>query len=182
MAGDIIHCDVGGRDLMKRLSSVEVLDVLAKEWHAAESIPSPRSSMKSTLLENTLYLMGGLNQTGPTKSVFKVALKELLSNLDKAAPTLWGAITETPLEQSTPIGVGSSLLAIGGRDNIIRRKPSSSILLYQPNTNMWLKVGDLSTARYLCASSLLPSGEIIVAGGDLEREYISDVEFLQVHY
>ena len=159
-------------------SSVEMLDVPLLRWYTAESLPNPRSSVKSTLIGNTLYLMGG-HHTGPTKVVHKVDLNELITKASKqATPTLWQVISDTPFKHSAPLNVGGSLLAVGGGDD--RHNSSSSIHLYQPDTRRWVKVGDLPTARYNCTCSVLPSGEIIVAGGYNGRSSISSVDFLSI--
>ena len=170
----------GGTDDEGRISSsVEVLNVASKRWYIAQSLPNPRSGLKSTLIGNTLYLMGGLDHTGSlTETGHHVDLNELiaktLSNLD--TPTL---LQKVPLKFSNPcsapLSIGRSLLVVGGRDD--RGKPSSSIHLYQPDTRRWVKVGDLPTARYNCTCSVLPSGEVIVAGGQTQlSDYIPTVD------
>ena len=160
-------------------STVEVLDVASRRWYIAQSLPNPRSGLKSTLIGNTLYLMGGFDHTRrATKTVHHVDLNELiakaLSNLD--TPTLWQTLQEVPLVCSAPLSIGRSLLAVGGADD--RVNPSSLIHLYQPDTRRWVKVGDLPTARFLCTCSVLPSGEVIVAGGQTKLfTYIQNVDF-----
>ena len=172
----------GGYDDKSLTSSVEVLDVASRRWYIAQSLPNPLLSLKSILIGNTLYLIGGLDHTGmPTKTVHHVDLNELiaktLSNLD--TPTLWQTLQEVPLEWSAPLSIGRSLLAVGGLDD--RAKPSSSIHLYQPDTRRWVKVGDLPTARYCCTCSVLPSGEVIVAGGQTYMcTYIQTVHFFSI--
>ena len=172
----------GGYDDKGYTSSVEVLDVASRRWYIAQSLPNPRSSLKSTLIGNILYLMGGFDHTGrETKTVHHVDLNELiakaLSNLD--TPTLWQTLQEVPLVFSAPLSIGSSLLAIGGADGF---NPSSSIHLYQSDTRRWVKVGDLPTARLNCTCSVLPSGEVIVAGGQtkLFSTYIQTVDFFSI--
>ncbi len=118
--------------------------------------------MITTLIGNTLYLMGGLDHTAyATKTVHHVDLNELiakaLSNLD--TPTLWQTIHDTPLVWSAPLSIRRSLSTIGGWDD--KRKPSSLIHLYQPDTRRWVKVGNLPTARSNCTCSVLPSGDHI---------------------
>ncbi|XP_064407586.1 kelch-like protein 24 [Halichondria panicea] len=169
----------GGRDDKVRISSVEVLDVASRRWYIAQSLPNPQSELKSTLIGNTLYLMGGWDHTrGAIKTVHHVDLNELiakaLSNLD--TPTLWQILQEVPLKFSAPLSIGRSLLAVGGRDD--RDNSSSSIHLYQPDTRRWVKVGDLPTARDCCTCSVLPSGEVIVAGGQtkLFGNYLQTVD------
>ena len=122
--------------------------------------------------------MGGFYHTrSATKTVHHVDLNELiakaLSNLD--TPTLWQTLQEVPLVLSAPLSIGRSLLAVSGRDD--RVNSSSSIHLYQPDTRRWVKVGYLPTARYNCTCSVLPSGEVIVAGGETNVDYIRTVEF-----
>ena len=170
----------GGCDDKVRISSVEVLDVASRRWYIAQSLPNPQSELKSTLVGNTLYLMGGWDHTrSATKTVHHVDLNELiakaLSNLD--APTPWQTLQEVPFVRSAPLSIGRSLLAVGGRDN--RHNTSSSIFLYQPDTRRWVKVGDLPTAQYSCTCSVLPSGEVIVAGGQtkLFGNYVQTVDF-----
>ena len=159
----------GCDDKVRALSSVEVLDVASRRWYIAQSLPNPRSVLKSTLIGNTLYLMGGYNHTlSATKTVYHVDLTELVakahSNLD--TPTLWQTLQEVPLVRSAPLSIGRSLLAVGGWDDNVN--PSSLIHLYQPDTRRWVKVGDLPTARLNCTCSVLPSGEVIVAGGQTD--------------
>ena len=172
----------GYDDKGRTLSSVEVLDVASRRWYIAQSLPNPRSKLKSTLIGNTLYLMGGWYHTVmPTKTVHHVDLNELIAkalpNLD--TPTLWQTLQEVPLVRSAPLSIGRSLLAVGGRDDSVN--PSSSIHLYQPDTRRWVKVGDLPTARDCCTCSVLPSGEVIVAGGLTDSFlYIQTVHFFSI--
>ena len=171
----------GGDDDKERTSSVEVLDVASRRWYIAQSLPNPRSELKSTLIGNTLYLMGGWDHTPrATKTVHHVDLNELvakaLSNLD--TPTLWQTLQEVPFKYSSPLSIERSLLAVGGRDDA-GINASSSIDLYQPDTRRWIKVGYLPTARSHCTCSVLPSGEVIVAGGR-KLNYVNIVEFLSL--
>ena len=147
-------------------SSVEVLDVKARRWYFAESLPNVRTELKSTVVGNTLYIMGGRDHTGwSTKVVHKVDLNELITKAisNQATPTLWQSIEDSPFEFPAFLNIEGSLLAVGGRDNWAN--PSSSIHLFQLSTREWVKVGDLPTARYNCTCSVLPTGEVIVAGG-----------------
>ena len=157
----------GGRDDEGHaLSSVEVLDVASRRWCIAQSLPNPRSELKSTLIGNTLYLMGGYDHNGSaTTTVHHVDLDELIAKAPshQDTSTLWQTLQEVPLVWSAPLSIGKSLLAVGGADD--RANLSSLIHLYQPDTRRWVKVGDLPTARYCCTCSVLPSGEVIVAGG-----------------
>ena len=79
------------------------------------------------------------------------------------------------LEWSAALALHGSLLAVGGRHSF--RDSSSAIHLYQPGSRQWVKVGDLPTARDCCSCTLLPSEEILVAGGyNNYKEKISRVD------
>ena len=161
-------------------TSVEVLDLALRKWYYSESLANPRSYLKSTVIGNTLYLMGGYTEA----VVYEADLNELITNpvlaSKQATPTLWQTIESTPQHfDSAPLNVGGSLLAVGGRGN--HYNPVSSIHLYQPDTRRWVKVGDLPTARFNCTCSVLRSGEVIVAGGDTRQyEFINTIDFLSI--
>ena len=172
---------VGGFDGQGYISSVELLDVEARRWYSANLLPNPRKELKSTVIGSTLYLMGGWDHTGLTKVMHKVDINELIAKAKpkEVTPTLWQVISDTPLQYSTPLSVGGSLLAVGGHDD--RVNPSSSIYLYQSYTGRWVKVGDLPTACYNCTCSVLPSGDVIVAGGWARGYvYINTIYFLSI--
>ena len=167
----------GSRDL-EHLSSVEVMNVQSGSWHFAQSLPRPISQLKSTLIGDTLYLMGGWeNPNFATKAVYKVDLNKLTSRV-MIMPTPWEVIEDTPLSCSAPLNVRGSLYAVGGHNY---GSPNSSIYIYQPDIRRWVKVGDLPTARWNCTCSVLPSGEVLAAGGQtnfLGSFYCSTANFL----
>ena len=177
----------GGLGRRGRTSSVEVLDATSRKWHIAESLPNPCTLMKSTQIENTLFLMGGYDHVNPTKAVYKVNLNELIMKaiFNQATQPLWLNVEDTPFEFSAPLNVGGSLIAVGGRDESndhYHRYSSSSIHLYQPDTRRWVKVGDLPTARYNCTCSILPSGEVIVIGDEIGGVSTVDILLISATY
>ena len=67
---------------------------------------------------------------------------------------------------------------MGGHND---RRISKDIHLYLPESKKWTKVGDLPTARSLCSCILLPSGELLVAGGDnIDRKRSEGVDVSSV--
>ena len=168
----------GGWSEQGYTSSVEVFDAALRRWHMAESLTSPQTNMKSTLIGSTFYLIGGLDHDCYTKAVHKVDLNKLIAKAvsQQTTSTLWQNIEDCPVYLSAPLSVGGSLLAVGGRVDCYHS--SSSIHLYQPDTNQWVKVGDMPTARYKCTCSVLPSGEIIIAGGQTGTANSCTVDFL----
>ena len=158
------------------LDRVEILDTTTRQWYSAAPLPQRCDRMKSALVGDTLYLMGGETKNRePISRVFTVSLSALIrqatSPSEAASPaapqTLWQALPPTPPEFSAPLALHGSLLAIGGMYN--REYLSSAIHLYQPSTRKWVKAGDLPTARMKCVCALLPSGEFLVLGGEKDH-------------
>ena len=144
--------------------------------------------MKSTRIENTLYLMGGCDHTGSTKAVQKADLNKLIAKAKvedqtTTGPPLWQVITDTPLELSAPLSFRGFLLAVGGRTSNASCEPSSSILLYLPDTERWVRVGDITHVAYNCTCSVLPSTDkIVVAGGQIDSRCCLDTAcYLAMH-
>ena len=166
----------GGRD-GSALDRVEILDTTTRQWYSAAPLPQRCISMKSALVGDTLYLMGGLGGYKSVMEVFTVSLPALIQQAttpsEAASPattqTLWQTLPPTPLGYSAPLALRGSLLAIGGQDD--KGKRSSAIRLCQPSTREWVKVGDLPSARDSCVSTLLPSGELLVLGGRDDHYY-----------
>ena len=149
-------CDDSGTDL----AAIEILNtsVSHSQWLSATPLPVNCRLMSPAIIHGTLYLLGGTLH----KQVLSVSLPALIQT-DKP-PTQWRTLPKAPLESSTAIAVNGYLLVVGGSHG---RQRSSAILVYDQEKNVWNKVGDLPTNRQDCACCLLPSGEILVAGGDV---------------
>ena len=178
----------GSDDQYRRISSVEVLDVTSNRWCIADPLPVVRSVMKSVVVGDMCYFMGGVDHTGKrTKVVHRVNLKELTEKAVSMATSpatpepisLWQTEEDTPLFRSAPLVLKQSMLAVGGLDD--RSDVSTSIHLYQSGTRRWVKVGDLPTARFLCTCSVLPNGQVLIAGGMYNSySHLSRVDLLTV--
>ena len=149
----------GGRYGETDLAIVEILDmsVSHSQWLSATGLPVNCRRMSAAITCNTLFLLGG----SLGKKVLSVSLSAL-AQTDKL-PAQWRILPDIPLEDSTAIAVHESLLAVGGSHG---KQRSSAIHVYDQEKNVWNKVGNLPTERKYCACCLLPSGEILVAGGE----------------
>jgi N-acetylneuraminic acid mutarotase len=52
----------------------------------------------------------------------------------------------------------------------------TAIHLYQPDTEEWVKVGDLPTPRYCCTCAMITDREMLVAGGRDGARLLSNVD------
>ena len=149
-------CDASYTDL----ATVELFNTSTNQWLATSSLPTPCGSLTSAIVDNYGYLVTD------SKQVFRVSLPDIVSQTvnqsTSKSPTLWCRLPDTPLSYSTAISLHGYLLAVGGsHDNCTR----TDIHLYQPESEQWTKVGDLPNAREYCSCVVLPSGELLVAGG-----------------
>ena len=151
----------GGDASWTVLATVELFNTSTNQWLAASSLPTPCCSLTSAIVDNYGYLV--MN----SKEVFRVSLPDIVSQtVDQStskSPALWCRLPDTPLSCSAAISLRGYLLAVGGsHDNYTR---STDIHLYQPESEQWTKVGDLPNVRQYCSCVVLPSGELLVAGG-----------------
>ena len=152
------HLVVAGGFNGRDLAIVEILDTSIRhcQWLSATELSVSCYLMSAAITQGTLYLLGG----SLGKQVLSVSLSAL-TQTDKPPPK-WRTLPDAPLEDSTAITVHGTLLTVGGSHG---RQRSSAIHVYDQEKNVWNKVGDLPTERKYCVCSLLPSGEMLVAGG-----------------
>ena len=172
----------GGDGEQGYLSRVEVMNVSSEQWYQVASLPVAGSYMSSTMIGNMWYLMGGITNNGPSKSVMSICVEHFISEAisqpagaNSSTLSRWNYLPNTPSVRSTALAFQGALLAVGG-DYWSR---SSTIYLYQPSTSKWIKAGDMPTERSTCACTVLPNGDIMVAGGDWGRVRV-DIVHIQV--
>ncbi len=149
------------------LTTVEVLNSSTKRWSTASSLPVACNWLTPAVVGDTLYLLGG--NTWPNNQMFSISLPALVSHdtsTSQAPLPIW-EVTDTDLMFSTAVSLHDSLLAVGGEDD--QNRPSSTISLYSSQTRQWTKFGDVPAALSHCSCTVLPSGELIVLGGWIDR-------------
>ena len=160
------------------LSRVEILDTTGSgQWYQAAPLPQPCYCVSTATIGNMCYLLGGFCG-GASYKVFSVQLDELISQAvsqpagARALQTQsWMTLPDTPLTNSTALVIDGALLAIGGWG-------STTIYHYQPNSRSWIKAGELPAKRLCCCCTVLPSGEMLVAGGVCGADRV-DIAFIE---
>ena len=171
----------GGYEEETTLSRVEILDTTeSRQWYHAASLPQPCAQALPATIGNMCYLLGGYTKGGiGSKKVFSVCLDDLISQAVSQpasasappTPSPWQSLPDTPLTGSTGLAFNGALLAVGGGYG------STAIYRYQSSSRSWIKAGELPTERDCCACTVLPSGDLYMAGGyDTERVDIASVQ------
>ena len=162
------------------LSCVEILDMSeSRQWYRATPLPHPCAQVLPVTIGNICYLLGGFTTGMASKKVLSVCLHSLITQAvsqpagASAPPTSspWQALPDTPLDLSTALSFNGALLAVGGLS-------SRDIYHYQPSSKSWIKAGKLPTERGHCTCTVLPSGEVFVAGGS-DSETRVDIALVQ---
>ena len=170
----IVHDDrwvvvVGGyRDVDDgEAASVEILDTSLKQWHISASLPQPCGLISAAVVDNTIVLLGGFSGNRASCRVLSANLDDLISfhscSTCTAMQSPWKPMPNVPLSFSTALSLKGTLLAVGGRD-VTQHCEVKSIYLYKTHTKSWIKVGELPTERWQCACTVLPTGELFIAG------------------
>ena len=150
------------------ITPIELLNTDSKQWYTGPPTPLHWTDMRTAIMGNQCYFMGGLDNVGlSTPRVFSMSFPALLSQLrsKKSGLEIWNSkeIPGLQFTRSSPLSIGGSSLAIGGSNK--NKDAVSEIHLYKPDTGEWVKVGDLPTPRSRCTSVMLTDRELLVAGG-----------------
>jgi len=154
---------IGGSDNKDEVKSdVEVLDTVTGQWQVCTSLPEPQVRLMSTVIGNTLYLMGGCGVNHhPSQATFSISLDSFQSGILE-----WRHLPLTPLVCSTPVGAHDEyLLAVGGKKRLNGKwHRSSDIYVLNLETWHWELVGAVPAAR--SSAGVVSDGKrIFVIGG-----------------
>ena len=171
----------GEIDWAAELTTVEVMDLDIPTWSTASSLPHPLSYASATLCAGNVYLVGGWDQRGDTKSVLTCSLSALVQSQTTVANTdhpanypVWHMIADLPVTRSTCVTQNGQLMALGGYN--LDGKNTNNIYMYNTETNSWEVISHMSTPRCRCLVTVLPGCEIIVVGGQTNTGETDTVE------
>ena len=197
------------------LSVVEILDTSNSQWYRGDPLPFECHAMQSSVIGDTLYMVGGRNRFDYFKAVVWTHLPDLIAKTSRSScesggasnkSYCWSMLPPCPYfasslpfyscvnilntignaEDTTYSNGGTNrapLLALGGLSGLqllmFGELDTTGIVkdvnAYNPRTNRWNKVGELPEACVGCSCSLLPSGELFVAGGGQFKSSLNSV-------
>jgi hypothetical protein len=154
------HLVVAGGEI----TTVDVLNTETLQWFKASSLPGRIYSPQITACDGCVYLsdQGGL---------FSCSVKKLLKSSKSCS--VWTRLTNVPMQHSSIATLRGHVLAIGGRDG--DDHPTGAIHCYDVTTNSWSIVGEMPTPRSQVLTAVLPSDELVVAGGLSESSNTCDI-------
>ena len=112
-------------DKLTVLSTTELLDTTNGCWYTCNNLPSPHEQMKVAIMDDQLYLLGGLN-----KQVFVASLDTLSTHQLK-----WQSAPNTPWYFSYPVVLYNKfLLTVGGWQ---QQSNTSEVYIFNSTTVQW---------------------------------------------
>ena len=172
----------GGYAGSKALATVEVLDTNTRQWSTASSLLHPYSLATLGICGDRLYMLGGSDQHGRTRSVLTCSVPELLQScqtqslagklrtLTLKKKQVWRQVADAPHYKSTCSVLCGRLVAVGGFDEA--GKDTTAISAYNEKTDSWETMADMPTARRLALVATV-SGKMMVIGG-VVRGWVGD--------
>ena len=155
----------GGENNNQALASTEVYSSLTGSWTVSGNLNTARSNASAVLLPSGSILVAGgciSNCLGGT-----TAKAELYNSLNGK----W-SYTGTMVKARTYFGMvllpGGKVLVVGGCTGLNANGcsgVSSAAEIYNPSTGKWVSTGAMTTARGNLTATLLPNGQVLVAGG-----------------
>ena len=163
------------------VSTVEVMNIDTKQWYTGTPAPTAFTHMKTAIVGDLWYLMGGYDDGKATDKVYSVSLPALISQVNSTQrdPQIWKCISGLGLHYSAPLSISGSLLALGGKI-VGTFKNVTTIHHYQPVTGEWVKVGDLPSIRSNCTCTVMNNGEVLVAGGRSEWKPVKSTDLMSL--
>ena len=143
-------------------SEVEVLDSSSGRWYSAQPVHVGGHLMSSIVVGDRWYLSSFGEWKDERKHIFWAHLPTLTSSATSAhtiTERIWHELPTPPVAEPTLLALQGHLLLVGGREYI------RNIYYYDQETRQWRVCGQLPVGmRYQCCA-VLPSGDLMVAGG-----------------
>ena len=153
----------GMDDKVKILSSTVLFDSSKRQWYVTNDLLQPHYCLQSVIVDNILYLLGGINKDSYySPAVFTAPLDTLSTHQLK-----WNTLQDTPWCRSSPVSVyGTHLLIVGG-GKVIGDKFTSTSVVYKLNkvNHSWEAIGHIPSARNALAAVSTADNKVIVIGG-----------------
>ena len=163
----------GMDDKGKTLSSTELFDSSNGQWYMSNDLPQPQSELKSVIVDNILYVLGGVKDFINTPKVFTAPLDTLSRHQLK-----WNTLQDTPWCGSASISVyGTHLLIVGGGKKIGDKYTCTSDVYKLNKVNhSWEAIGHIPSGRSSSAAVSTADNTVIVIGGLNDKvEYTNTV-------
>ena len=144
-------------------SAVEVLDSSSGRWYSAQPVPVGGHWMSSVVVGDCWYVSSFGRWKDGKEHIFLAHLPTLTSSAASAHTTtehIWHELPTPPVAEPTLLALQGHLLLVGGGPRYVQK-----IHRYDQETRQWRVCGQLPVGMYTPCCAVLPSGDLMVAGG-----------------
>ena len=154
------------------------------QWFTAQPLPMPIQLLSPTIIGDTCHLIGGLKSERGRSFSCSISLTASLLPLSPShtqSPTSiinsWRNIHPCPLVGSAAGELDGQLVAVGGAT---QERTHASVHVYIPSSDSWLELADsdLPVPLYVSEATQLSTGQLIVVGGQDDRDRNSKYVFI----
>ena len=152
----IAACGLYHRDI------VDVLDSSSGRWYSAQPVPVEGHCMSSVVVGDRWYLSSFGDWKDGKEHIFWARLPTLISSATSAhtnTTSIWHELPTPPVQRAALLALQGHLLLVGGRGHV------QKLHRYDPETGQWRECGQLPVGLTAPCCTVLPSGELMVAGG-----------------
>jgi len=154
----------GEGDRHKKITSTELFDSSTGQWYATDHLPLPHCRLQAVIVNDNLYLLGGIDVSNDySPAVFTASLETLSSHILK-----WESHPEYSACQTAPVSIQDRhLLVIGGTIDIMDHHfmPTRDIRKFNKVGQNWIFMGYLRSPRWAAAAVFVGDNTLIVFGG-----------------
>ena len=148
------------------VDTVEVLDESGSHrWYSAQPVPIGGHWISSVVIGDHWYLSSLLWKDG-NRHIFTAHLPTLVDSAVSPARTssasIWQELPTPPVDSPTLLALQNHLLLVGGRGLV------HDLHHYDPLAKKYSQCGQLPVGMYGPSCAVLPSGELVVVGGQVE--------------
>jgi N-acetylneuraminic acid mutarotase len=157
------------------IGTVEVYDPATGGWSLTSRMIKARWGHTATLLQDGRVLVargsddGDLASTLSSAELYDPVAGTWTALADSSAGSVFH--TATLLPDGKVLIVGGNTGGIGG-DGVLAISE-----LFDPATGSWSKTGNLTAERYSHTATLLPTGEVLVAGGENQQNHYPHLSY-----
>ena len=145
------------------MDTVEVLDSSSGRWYSAQPLPVGGHTMSSVVVGDRWYVSSFGFWKDYKPHIFWAHLPTLISSATSAAhanaASIWQELPTPPVDSSTLLALQGHLLLVGGGVCV------QKLHHYDPEARQWRECGQLPVGMSGPSCAVLPSGELMVAGG-----------------
>ena len=142
-------------------STIELLDTTNGCWYTCNNLPSPHRQLKAVIMNNELYVLGGVDkgfQLSP--QVFGASLDTLSTH-----QLNWQSAPNTPRRGSSPIVMYNKfLLTVGGRQPLDMTSQTCEVCTLNPSNGQWKYLANIPAARSYPAVVSMTDKMIVIGG------------------